>query len=48
MLSHLLCYAAVLKVTYYAQEQELCLVYCHCLYTNLHESISHYILIADL
>ena len=38
---YLLCYAAVLiKFTYYAQEKELCLVYFHCLYANLHELIA--------
>ena len=45
LIFYLLCYAAVLiKFTYYAQnyaqEKELCLVYFHCLCTNLHELIA--------
>ena len=45
LIFYLLCYVVVLiNFTYYAQnyaqEKELCLVYFHCLYTNLHELIA--------
>ena len=47
LIFYLLCYAAVLiKFTYYAQnyaqEYELCLVYYHYLYTNLHKEVNTY------